>query len=334
MSIIQTDRAIHELRCGRAINIGGTGFLHPEFTDLELIKKLKNPRLVITPSRAHALTGKLPKHNLAICLKANKPEIIHLFIEGRNPGKKISYREDKSKAAEAAVEISRVAQILPCAILFDNPAKSALKATANALLTYQEKLNGSLEEITSAPLNLRDAKKAGIKAFRPKAGSTEHLAIIIGDIGKEPLIRIHSSCYTGDLLGSLSCDCGDQLRETIKLMDKNGGGVILYLMQEGRGIGLINKLRAYKLQSEGLDTVEANEFLGFDDEERAFEPAAVMLKKLGIKKGKLITNNPKKAKALEKNGIKVTGLVPMVIKHEHNQRYLSVKATKSGHLIK
>lgn len=184
-----------------------------------------------------------------------------------------------------------------------------------------------------APLNLRDAGAARIYAYRAEGKISEHLAIVIGKPDNIPLVRVHSCCYTGDLLGSLACDCQDQLKGAIKLMGKQGGGVLIYLMQEGRGIGLINKIRAYSLQASGLDTVEANEFLGFEDEERAFAPAAEILKQLKIKEIRLISNNPKKAQQLEAEGIKVTKCVPMVIKHQHNKNYLETKAKKSGHKI-
>lgn len=162
-------------------------------------------------------------------------------------------------------------------------------------------------------------------------------AIVIGnpDKNKSVIIRVHSSCYTGDLLNSLKCDCRDQLHEAIKYMESNGGGVILYLMQEGRGIGLVNKLRAYKLQSEGMDTVDANEFLGFDDDERPFEVAVKMLKILGIKKVRLLSNNPRKAKELQKLKIIVTELIPIITEHhEHVIRYLKTKSERLGHQIK
>jgi GTP cyclohydrolase II len=196
-----------------------------------------------------------------------------------------------------------------------------------------KKTKAKLILTAKAPLNLRDCGKAEIYAYRAEGKMSEHLALVIGKPGKKPLVRVHSCCYTGDLLGSLSCDCRDQLRGAIQLMEKSGGGILVYLMQEGRGIGLINKLRAYELQSNGMDTVEANEFLGFDDEERAFTPAAAILKELGVKNISLISNNPKKAHELEVEGIKVSKLVPMIIEHEHNRHYLGTKQAKSGHII-
>jgi GTP cyclohydrolase II len=240
------------------------------------------------------------------------------------------------KTADAALRLARIAELLPTMLQISNKnslAKLAIKVRADDILNYKNIVNKTLELVAETPLKLKDAKDVVIKAFRPQNGGSEHLAIVIGNISDEPLIRLHSSCYTGDLLGSLACDCGDQLRACIRLMNDAGGGVIIYLIQEGRGIGLINKLRAYDLQTQGFDTVEANEFLGFDDEEREFEPAAEILQMLGIKTARLVTNNPRKAKDLEALGIKISALVPLLVTHEHNHNYVATKGKKSGHIV-
>ena len=178
---------------------------------------------------------------------------------------------------------------------------------------------------------------ARIVAFRPHDGGAEHLAIIIGrpDLAAPVLTRLHlRRCFTGDLLGSLRCDCGDQLRGAIAMIAKEGGGVILYLAQEGRGIGLVNKLRAYALQDRGFDTVDANEQLGFDDDERVYLPAVRMLRALGFTRVRLLTNNPAKVGALVRHGIDVTERVPHSFpSNEHNWAYLQTKAKRSGHLL-
>lgn len=148
------------------------------------------------------------------------------------------------------------------------------------------------------------------------------------------LARLHSACFTGDLLGSLKCDCGPQLRAALAQMGAEGAGVLLYLNQEGRGIGLANKMRAYSLQDQGFDTVEANHRLGFEDDERDFRLGAAILKKLGFSSVRLLTNNPAKVRMMEAMGIDVTERVPLKVGHtRHNAGYLATKARKSGHLL-
>jgi GTP cyclohydrolase II len=183
---------------------------------------------------------------------------------------------------------------------------------------------------------LADAENVRIVSFRPADGGPEQFAILIGQPEREtaPLARLHSECFTGDLLGSLRCDCGDQLRGAIRRMAHEGSGVLLYLAQEGRGIGLANKLRAYMLQDSGLDTVEANHHLGFENDERDFWAAAAMLRQLGIARVRLLTNNPSKLAQLEQHGIEIAGRVPHIFEaNAHNRGYLLTKALKSGHML-
>ncbi len=159
---------------------------------------------------------------------------------------------------------------------------------------YEETASRTLQQVAQAHVPLEGAENARILAWRPSDGGKEHLAIVVGEIDPtEPvLIRLHSECFTGDLLGSLRCDCGVQLRSAIAEIAKQGSGVLLYLAQEGRGIGLVNKLRAYELQDDGFDTIDANEQLGFDADERIYAPAATMLSRMGIQRVRLMTNNP------------------------------------------
>ena len=167
----------------------------------------------------------------------------------------------------------------------------------------------------------------------PKLGE-EHLLLYLGELQNDSLLRIHSQCLTGDLLGSLRCDCGDQLRGAIKAISEYGGGVVVYLAQEGRDIGLVNKLRAYNLQDLGSDTVEANHQIGFEVDERIYAPAAEILKQLGIKKVKLLTNNPNKIDQLASTGIEVVERVKHAFPpNPHNREYLKTKAAKTGHLF-
>jgi len=164
----------------------------------------------------------------------------------------------------------------------------------------------------------------------------QHVALVKGDVkGKENiLVRVHSECFTGDLLHSLRCDCGEQLESALRQIDKEGLGVLLYLKQEGRGIGLLNKIKAYELQDQGLDTVEANEKLGFKADERDYTIGAQILADLGLTTIRLLTNNPKKIIGLEKYGLKIVKRIPLIIEpNETNRKYLNVKKEKLGHLL-
>lgn len=215
-------------------------------------------------------------------------------------------------------------------------ARDIPHVAASDVLAYEETAARTLKMVGEASVPLEGAENARILAFRPSDGGTEHLAILIGE--PEPdtpvLTRLHSECFTGDLLGSLRCDCGDQLRGAIEAIARDGAGVVLYLAQEGRGIGLVNKLRAYTLQDRGFDTIDANRQLGFDDDERIYEPAAEMLRKLGFGRIRLMTNNPLKVEQLRRLGVEVTERVPHVFpSNPHNLRYLKAKKTRSGHLF-
>ena len=171
--------------------------------------------------------------------------------------------------------------------------------------------------------------------FRAELGGDEHFAVVVGTLSgaKPPLVRLHSQCITGDILGSLKCDCGEQLEGALKLMAAEGSGVLVYLAQEGRDIGLLNKMRAYALQDNGLDTIDANHALGFESDERYFLPACKILRELGVDALRLITNNPEKIAQLEENGLVVTGRVPMSpASNAHNERYIKTKQDRSGHL--
>jgi GTP cyclohydrolase II len=176
-----------------------------------------------------------------------------------------------------------------------------------------------------------------VRVFIDGKDGKEHVALVHGDVfGKEDvLVRLHSECLTGDVFGSLRCDCREQLERGLKAVAAEGCGVVLYLRQEGRGIGLANKIRAYSLQEKGLDTIDANLALGFRDDERDYEAAAMMLKELGIRSVRLLTNNPDKIRQLEAFGTKVSSRVPHAVSPGvHNRRYLETKVARSGHLMK
>ncbi len=249
----------------------------------------------------------------------------------------------------AAVSLAKMARLLPATIVipigdsttFDTAGWAARHdiqlVDGGDIFQHERTTARTLKRVSDARVPLEGAENARIIAYRPQDGGVEHLAIVIGtpgDDNKPALVRLHSECFTGDLLGSLRCDCGDQLRGAISEIGKAGSGVLLYLAQEGRGIGLVNKLRAYTLQDGGLDTLDANEELGFDADERVYLPAAQMLKDLGLKKIKLLTNNPDKVVALSTFGIDVDERVPHAFPaNKHNEHYLEVKKAKGGHLF-
>jgi GTP cyclohydrolase II len=233
--------------------------------------------------------------------------------------------------AEAALALVRSAGLLPALWMLDDDVSTlAVSADQITAATRQAKV----QIVSRAKLPLEDLPPAQIVAFRAADDGQDHVALVIGAFGGEPpLVRLHSECLTGDVFGSLKCDCGPQLKEALRIIGAAGGGVLLYLRQEGRGIGLANKIRAYALQDRGLDTVDANQRLGFADDERDYRHAAAMLRALGIDQVRLLTNNPDKVSGLERSGIKV---VERVAHHmpanPHNADYLATKRSKSGHL--
>jgi GTP cyclohydrolase II len=239
----------------------------------------------------------------------------------------------------AAIALTKLARLLPAALVAPcggGGCSGVPGATAAEIAGYEQAAARTLRVVSEARVPLQDAEQTRIVAFRPSDGGIEHLAIVIGepDPDQPVLARLHSECFTGDLLGSLRCDCGDQLRGAIGEIARAGSGVLLYLAQEGRGIGLVNKLRAYQLQDDGFDTLDANLQLGFDDDERIYQPAAQMLRLLGVGRVRLMTNNPAKVDALARHGIDVIERVPHIFPaNDHNALYLRTKATRSGHLF-
>ncbi len=237
----------------------------------------------------------------------------------------------------AAVKLAKLAGLLPAVVISrDATLPGALEIESEDIAGYDEAVARSLHLVTRARVPLEGAKQAELAAFRASNGGPEHYAIVIDNppTDKPVLTRLHSECFTGDLLGSLKCDCGTQLRGAIEAIEQAGGGVLLYLAQEGRGIGLINKLRAYRLQDQGFDTMEANERLGFEADERLYGIAARMLTLLGYKSVRLLTNNPEKLTGLEAAGVSVAERVAHAFPdNEHNRAYLRTKAEKGGHLL-
>lgn len=249
-------------------------------------------------------------------------------------------RDGSAVIHRAGIALAKASRLLPAVVvapLDDGVAFAAqydlTMLTAETVLTTNM---SPLHPVIAARLPLDVSEAGRLHIFRPDDGAEEHYAVEIGapDRSKPVLTRLHSACFTGDLLGSLKCDCGPQLRGAMAQMGTEGAGVLLYLNQEGRGIGLANKMRAYSLQDQGFDTVEANHRLGFNDDERDFRIGADILRKLGFTHVRLLTNNPAKVAKLESCGLTVTERVPLKVgENRHNTSYLATKAAKSGHLL-
>lgn len=241
--------------------------------------------------------------------------------------------------AAAALELARLAGILPAFLVNPVNGGEAQPVAASDLAAWADTSRLNIASRAHLPITASD--KSEIIAFRSMDDTREHVALVIGEqmSDRPPLVRLHSECLTGDILGSLKCDCGPQLDAALLAMAdhaaQGGWGVLLYLRQEGRGIGLINKMRAYKLQDQGFDTVEANQRLGLPEEARDFATAARMLELLGVGEIRLMTNNPRKVEALEAANIRILERVPHQLPaNPHNARYLATKRDRSGHLIK
>ena len=354
------DRARVALRCGEPVAIiDGDGILAVaaavETLSPETLARLREltaspPRVALTRWRAAALGLVTPGGPGVLALAPDETalsvEAVQTLVDpGRAPVPAGVPVGEADAHAIAAVRLTKLAALLPTAVV----ARVAVPAGADwcrdrdirlvratDIADYRRQEALALRRVADARVPLADAPEAQVIAFRPSNGGHEHLAIVIGapPPGEPVLVRLHSECFTGDLLGSLRCDCGEQLRRAIAAIAGQGGGVVLYLAQEGRGIGLVNKLRAYQLQDEGYDTLDANEALGFDADERLYLPAAEILRQLGFGQVRLMTNNPDKIAQLERCGIAVVERVPHVIpSNDHNAAYLRAKAQRSGHLF-
>lgn len=253
-----------------------------------------------------------------------------------------SLRTGSAELHRLAIALVKSARLLPSALLVplenakDFAGQNGLTLISHSAAEPLLSESSPLHPVAAARLPVQAAGAGRLHVFRPEDGGEEHYAIEIGrpDRSQPVLARLHSACFTGDVLGSLKCDCGPQLQAALMQMGAEGSGVLLYLNQEGRGIGLANKMRAYSLQDQGFDTVEANHRLGFEDDERDFRLGSAILRKLGFDQVRLLTNNPKKIAMMEQTGIKVTQRVPLQVgENTFNRDYLATKAAKSGHML-
>lgn len=257
--------------------------------------------------------------------------------------------ETTTEADNAALTLMRRGLLIPAAVTVPVAAErlpaiqarvddaSLLALDVDRVAAYEHSAARFLKRVSAADVPLAECEQTRFVLFREADGMREHVAVVIGDpehwVDAVP-VRLHSACLTGDLFGSLRCDCGEQLRSSVAKIAASGGGVLLYLAQEGRGIGLANKLRAYSLQDEGLDTVDADHVLGFGDDERSYNVALEMLAQLAIERVELLTNNPTKIAAMSRGGVTVvqrSGVYGRVT--AQNRGYLTAKATRAGHWL-
>ena len=356
-SIERIARARGDLRMGVPVVLVGAGqaamvvaveALSP--ARLVELRAVSAPELAITARRAETLKARAYDGDLARIGIPKAADVGWLRSVAdpaddlRNPmkGPFQSLREGGADLHRAAIALAKSAHLLPAVLVV--PVANGLGLAAENALTLitldeagPELLRLSpLHSVVSARLPMAASDAGRVHIFRPDDGNEDHYAVEIGrpDRAKPVLARLHSACFTGDVLGSLKCDCGPQLRSALHQMGAEGAGVLLYLNQEGRGIGLANKMRAYSLQDQGFDTVEANHRLGFEDDERDFRIGADILRKMGFSVVRLMTNNPKKLAMMESCGLRVVERVPLHVGlTPENAGYLATKAAKSGHLL-
>lgn len=372
-SSIHAERCVAELQRGRPIVLTHPAVnpeLADSLRLIQLVETMSNAQLdslmaahtcqlVLSRPRAHALG--LMVDCSAICLELAPHTPVQtirdwagLHPENTDPDTSLAFsrlggttdicdeskvehrHSEKIQCARAALNLAHHAHVLPAFIMhsIDSMPNELLSVDANAAAKHSDQ-TGELIMLSRARIPLASAESVELTVFRERHGNAEHVAIRVGDpdLSDAVTVRIHSSCFTGDILGSMKCDCGEQLNRAISSMAKGDGGIVIYVSQEGRGIGLSSKLLAYQLQDKGLDTIEANQHLGFDADERQYQAAVFMLQQLGINSLRLMTNNPLKLEALKEHGVNVIGRVPSPSTvNAHNARYLQTKRDRAGHL--
>jgi len=357
----QVERAIFDLRRGLPVLLrsdrGDTLIAPLEGLNDDALASLRrdagqSPRLVISRHRL-AVLG-LEAEADAACLFITADDTAEAVVDwacARDPKHPpIDHAPRQAEPGDiAALTLMRRGLLIPAAVTVPVAAELASAVAARAdtgellaidsadVAAYDAAAPRFLKRISSADVPLAEAESSRFVLFREADGLREHVAIVIGDPTRwadAVPVRLHSACLTGDLFGSLRCDCGEQLRSSVTRISEHGGGVLLYLAQEGRGIGLANKLRAYSLQDEGLDTVDADQVLGFGEDEREYNVALEMLAQLEIRRIELLTNNPAKIDAMSRGGVTVvqrSGIYGRLT--TQNRRYLTAKATRAGHWL-
>ncbi|GGE17983.1 GTP cyclohydrolase-2 [Polymorphobacter glacialis] len=348
------EAAVDALRRGRIVGVGGLAVLSAELADSVSLKALEvagRAGLVITARRAAVL--KLANQIGAAVgdaepvwverptwldlpgSRAVADPVLDLATPLKGPFTTRALGAD-AESARAAIVLAKHAALLPAVYAVPLRGVAAVVVTGLADVLGLPAAAADVRISSRARLPLALAEATEVVAFRPSDGGPEHLALVIGDPSRSGpvLVRLHSACLTGDVLGSLKCDCGPQLHAALAAIAANaGGGILLYLQQEGRGIGLLNKLRAYALQDQGFDTVDANTRLGFEPDERDFGLAAAMLTQLGVRSVSLMTNNPLKVDGLASHGLVVERIEHSMAPNPHNVAYLGTKRDRQGHLL-
>lgn len=361
----EAERGLFELRRGRPLYVtvpngdgSATGVLLAPVDGLshETLDQLRRLdegriRLVVTHHRARAMG--LPSdepRDLSVGLNGETPDDILRLSSARG-----TYAADALDLRDASapevggLALAKLGWLLPAVVSASvdaarAPELGALLEQGAVLATTVEQIEAmaadarvELTYVSDGPVPLEEAEDARFVCFREGSGLLEHVAILIGSRERWPdpvPIRLHSACLTGDLFGSLKCDCGEQLRGSLRVFAARGGGVLLYLAHEGRGIGLGNKLRAYFLQQEGLDTVDADGTLGFGADERRYDAAVAILRHLGIERVQLLTNNPDKVRAVQEGGIEIQDRLPLYgTLNRHNVQYVTTKVHRAGHWL-
>jgi GTP cyclohydrolase II len=347
---ISVQRGIAEFQAGRPVVIADAeemivalpvdGLTERTWSAFKVLCSPVAPCLVITKRRARVIGLEVPGPVfIAVAEGDTRDTICSLAV-----GLQCEHRSAAGMAGAAAIrsiDLAKLAQRFPALLVADAkavaPAMLAqmIVVHADALAHVNDKILDTLEIVSEARIPLPDGATARFCVFRDAVGSSP-VAIILGepDFSKPVNVRVHSACLTGDVFGSRRCDCGAQLKLAMAQLSAAGGGIVLYLEQEGRGLGLANKMRAYKLQDNGLDTMDANMMLGFEDDERNYGVAARMLKMIGANRVQLLTNNPSKLEALLEGGVEVCARIALYTEiNPENRRYLAAKAARAGHWL-
>ncbi len=364
----EAERSLFDLQRGRPVLVSTPSGVTPEVgVFLAAVEGLRNEtlgqlralnrdaiRLAVTYHRARVMglvSNDHGEEGMSLCLNraASPEEIFRLSSTTGNYAAVAVGLSDASVPEIGGLTLARLGRLLPAIIgvrvdssnigslRADLDSTAILRVTTNDITAMARNSSVEVTHVSDGPVPLEEAENARFMSFREANGILEHVAVLIGDRESWPdpvPVRIHSACLTGDLFGSLRCDCGDQLRGSLRVFAASGGGVLLYLAQEGRGIGFGNKLRAYTLQQEGLDTVDADYTLGFGADERRYDAAVEMLRHLRINRIRLLTNNPEKVRAVRAGGVRVIEREPLYGKlNRHNLLYVRAKVQRAGHWL-